>query len=723
MHTVIVAGARPAGGTVPAGTRPRSASQGLGNLEPMARGRAKSPGDDFERDAERVAELRALIEEADRHYYLRDAPTVADAEYDAWMRELQELEAVHPELVTPDSPTQAPRGAPSTTFAEVRHDVPMLSLDNAFDAVELDAWYERGSRSWSPTRSRFVGEPKLDGLAISLLYESGRLVRGATRGNGITGEDVTPNIATIAAIPKRLKGSGAAVPERLEVRGEVFMPLAAFEELNRRQGEAGDRLFANPRNAAAGSLRQKDARITASRDLDFFAYQLGVKDGGPDLRSHHETLEWLRDLASAGQPAHRAARDDRRGRQVLRAHARAASLARLRDRRRRRQGRRSGPARRDGHDQQGPTLGDRVQVPARGTHDAAARHHREHRADGAGHAVRELEPVFVGGSTVGLATLHNQDEVARKDVRVGDTVIVRKAGDVIPEVVGPVLEKRKRGARKWKFPTSCPACGSPLVRLDGESDTHCVNVECPEQRVQQIVHFAGRGSMDIEGLGEERVRQFVDAGLLLDAGDIYSLTVERCSRWSAWRRSRRRTSSPGSTRRGARGLARVLVGLGIRHLGPTAAQAVARALGSLDRIEAATVEELTAVDGVGPVIAESVQRFFAVEGNRVVVEKLRRAGVDLTAAAGVRQGGAPGGETLTGMTFVLTGGLEGFTREEAQAEIEVRGGKVTSSVSKKTAYVVVGESPGSKLAKAEQLGVALLDEAGFVELLEDGPPP
>jgi DNA ligase (NAD+) len=329
----------------------------------------------------------------------------------------------------------------------------------------------------------------------------------------------------------------------------------------------------------------------------------------------------------------------------------------------------------------------------------------------------QLEPVFVGGSTVGLATLHNQDEVARRDVRPGDTVIVRKAGDVIPEVVGPVLAKRKRGARKWVFPKECPACGAPLVRLEGESDHHCVNVECPEQRVQRIVYFAGRGAMDIEGLGEERVRQFVDAGLLSDAADIYALTVDRLVPLERMAQKSAENLVAAIEASKTRGLARVLVGLNVRHLGPTAAQAVARAMGDLAEIEQASEAELTAVDGVGPVIAQSVQRFFSVKDNRALVERLRNAGVDLTAPRiAPVEGGA-----LEGLTFVLTGGLATHTRDGAQAEIEARGGKVTSSVSKKTSYVVAGESPGSKLAKAESLGVTILDEDAFLELLEHGP--
>jgi DNA ligase (NAD+) len=500
------------------------------------------------------------------------------------------------------------------------------------------------------------------------------------------------------------------------------MPLASFEELNRRQGDAGERLFANPRNAAAGSLRQKDARVTASRDLDFFAYQLGVKEGGPNLRSHHETLAWLRDLALPVNPHIE---------QLAEIDEVAAFCQRMLEQRHSL-----------GYEIDGAVVkvDDLAQRAEMGFTSKAPRWAIAYKfppeerttllrdimvsigRTGRATPFAMLEPVFVGGSTVGVATLHNEDEVARKDVRPGDTVIVRKAGDVIPEVVGPVLAKRKRGARKWKFPANCPACGSPLVRLEGESDTHCVNVECPEQRVQRIVHFASRGSMDIEGLGEERVRQFVEAGLLVDAGDVYSLTVDKLLPLERMAAKSAENLVAGIEGSKSQGLARVLVGLGVRHLGPTAAQAVARALGNLDRIEAATVEELTAVDGVGHVIAESVQRFFAIDGNRIVVEKLRAAGVDLTAPAPVAAKAPPGGVSFEGLSFVLTGGLEGLTREEAQAEIEARGGKVTSSVSKKTAYVVVGESPGSKLAKAEQLGVALLDEAGFVDLLEHGPP-
>jgi DNA ligase (NAD+) len=667
--------------------------------------------------AARAAALRDELREHNDRYFLLDDPIISDAEYDALLRELIDLEAAHPALVPPDSPTQHPGGAPSATFAPVTHVVPMLSLDNAFTADEVRAWYARITRL-VPDPIVFVGEPKLDGLAISLLYEDGRLTRAATRGDGVTGDDVTANVATIGSIPKRLHGD--AVPHRLEVRGEVFMPLAAFEELNRRQGEAEERLFANPRNAAAGSLRQKDARITASRALDFFGYQLGVQEGGPTLRAHHEMLSWIQDLGLPVNPHIRS---------VAEIDAVIAFCEQMLEQRHGLGYEIDGAVVKVDDLAQRAEMGSTSRAPRWAIAYKFPPEEKTTRLNGImvsiGRTGRAtpfalLEPVFVGGSTVGLATLHNQDEVARKDVRPGDVVIVRKAGDVIPEVVGPVLAQRPKRLRRWTFPTNCPACGSPLVRLEGEADHHCVNLECPEQRVQRIVFFAGRGAMDVEGLGEERVRQFVDAGLLADAGDIYSLTAEQLVSLERIGTKSAENLVASIEASKSRGLARVLVGLGIRHVGPTAAQALARALGHLDRIENTSVEELTAVDGVGPVIAESVARFFAVAGNRVVLDKLRDAGVDLSAPQ--RGGGSDLPAVLTGLSFVLTGGLERLTREGAEEAIEGRGGKVTSSVSKKTSFVVVGENPGTKLGKAETLGVPILDESAFVQLLEHGPP-
>ncbi len=679
---------------------------------------ARAPGGIPPDVATRADELADQIRYHRERYYRDDEPEVSDAEFDQLVRELSALADEYPELERGDTPLTEVGAPPSATFAPVRHIVPMLSLDNAFAREELAAWYARVERVITDPVV-FVGEPKLDGLAVSLLFEDGRLVRAATRGDGETGEDVTANVATIASIPETLQGN--AVATRLEVRGEVFMPLASFEELNRRQGEAGDRLFANPRNAAAGSLRQKDPRVTASRDLTFDAYQLGVQDGGPVLRTHHQTLGWLRDL---GLPVNDhieqlSSLDDvyefcerieanrhSFGYDIDGAVVKVDDLAQRNEL---------------GFTSRAPRWAIAFKFPPeekttllRGIMVSIGR-------TGRATPFAQLEPVFVGGSTVGLATLHNQDEVARKDVRVGDTVIVRKAGDVIPEVVGPVLAKRKRGTRKWKFPTECPVCHQPLVRLDGEADTRCVNVDCPAQRVQRIVFFAGRSAMDIEGLGEERVNQFVNAGLLTDAADVYSLTVdalvplERIGDRSA----QLLVAAIDASR--SRPLAKLLVGLGIRHVGPSAAVALARELGDLDAIANAAEENLAVVPGVGGVIAQSVQAFFAIDRNRELIEKLRAAGVNFE---GPERVAAPvDGPSLAGLAFVLTGTLPSMTREEAQAELEARGAKVTGSVSKKTSYVVVGESPGSKLAKAEQLGVPTLDEPGLRHLLEHGPAP
>jgi DNA ligase (NAD+) len=684
-------------------------------LRGVARAKKESPaGDDPERVAQlRAEQLRELIDYHNEQYFVFDAPEVADAEFDALVRELREIEAQYPELVTPDSPTQRPGGRPVSTFSPVEHRVPMLSLDNAFSREELVAWGGRLERL-VPGAIRFVAEPKLDGLAISLQYREGRFAVGATRGDGRTGEDVTENLRTIAAAPARLKGK--RVPSELEVRGEVFMPLAAFDELNRRQGAAGDRLFTNARNAAAGSLRQKDARITASRDLTLFCYEVGAVTGGPRLRTHEDTLAWLRELGFPVNPEIQVFDD----------------LPSVYERCEEMEARRHGL----GYDIDGVVvkvddLGQRAEMgftsraprwaiaykfpPEEKTtilNDIMVSIGRTGRAT----PFAVLEPVFVGGANVGMATLHNEDDVARKDVRPKDTVIVRRAGDVIPEVVGPVLAKRPPRTRRWKFPTQCPACGQPLVRIEGEANHHCVNVDCPAQREQRLVHWAGRGAMDIEGLGEERVHQFVEAGLLEDAADVYSLSVEALVPLERIGARSAQLLIDAIEVSKSRPLWRALVGLGINHVGPTAAQALARSFADLDAIATAPEESLTAIDGVGPIIALSIGKWFTIDRNRRLVARLGDAGVNLT--------GDPGSgrvelvdDSFAGLTFVLTGSLERHSRDDAAAAIAARGGKVTNSVSKKTSYVVVGESPGSKLAKAEQLGVAILDEAAFEKLL------
>ncbi len=660
----------------------------------------------------RAAQLRALINRHSELYYQQDDPEISDAEFDAYLVELRELERAHPELIVPDSPTLRPGGVASSTFASVTHDVVMLSLDNAFSNEELAAWGVRISKLVAEPIA-YVGEPKLDGLAISLLYENGRLARAATRGDGVTGEDVTANVATIKSIPAKLVGKN--LPTRFEVRGEVFMPLDAFAALNYRQGELGERLFANPRNAAAGSLRQKDSAVTATRELDFYAYQLGARTGGPELTSHHATLEWLQKL---GFPVNSHIEQLTSITEVTEFCARVLEQRHAL-----------------GYEIDGAVIkvDDLAQRAEMGTTSKAPRWAIAFKFPPEEKTSKVLEitvsigrtgrvtpfarfdPVLVGGSTVAVATLHNEDEVARKDVRVGDTVTVRKAGDVIPEVVGPILSQRPKNARQWKFPANCPSCGTKLVRLDGESDHHCINIECPEQRVQRISYFASRPALDIEGLGEERVRQFVDAGLLVDVGDIYALDKQRLLPLERMAEKSVDNLLAAISQSKTRGLARVLVGLGVRHLGPTAAMAVARTFGSLDALVAADQETLTGIDGVGPVIAQSVAGFFALPANKKVLDKLRAAKLDLTAPKATSGAGG----ALDGKTFVLTGTLAHWTREQAQGEIESRGGKVTSSVSARTSYVVVGESPGSKLAKAEGLGVEILDDQSFGALLDN----
>jgi DNA ligase (NAD+) len=666
--------------------------------------------------ATRIDELRAEIRYHDERYYGRDEPEISDAEYDALVRELRDLEREHPELVTPDSPTQRPGHPAESTFATVLHRVRMLSLDNAFSADDLHAWGQRIGRIVDAP-IRFVTEPKLDGLAISLQYEDGRLVVGATRGDGVAGEDVTANVRQIARIPRSLRGTD--VPSLVEVRGEVFMPVASFEELNRRQGAAGGRLFANPRNAAAGSLRVKDVSITASRDLDFFAYAIGALEGAPRLETHWQLLEWLGGLGFPVNPL--AARHDDLDSVVASCTDTEAKRHSL------------------GYEIDGVVVkvDDLWQRDEMGSTSKAPRWAIAYKfppeekttsllgiqvsigRTGRATPFAVLEPVFVGGSTVARATLHNEDEVARKDVRIGDTVIVRKAGDVIPEVVGPVLSKRPPRTRRWKFPAECPSCRGPLVRVEGEAAHHCDNVACPAQRVARIAHFAGRSAMDIEHLGEERVLQFVEAGLLEDPADVYSLeagalvALERIGPRSAQLLLDAIEASKG------RPLPKLLVGLGIRHVGPAAAEALAASFHGLDEIAAAPVERLASVDGVGATIAASIVQFFGLERNRELIEKLRGAGVNFESPT-VEV--AADGPRLDDLIFVITGTLDRRTREQAEAELRARGAKVTGSVSKKTSYVVAGANPGSKLAKAEQHGVAVLDEDGLDRLLTEGPP-
>jgi DNA ligase (NAD+) len=662
--------------------------------------------------SDEIGALRAEILAHNQAYYELDAPTVSDAEYDVLVRRLQELEAANPDLVTEDSPTQLVGGVASSLFAAVPHQVPMMSLDNAFTFEELVAWGERIGRRAAAVSS-FVCELKIDGLAMSIRYEDGRYVQAATRGDGRVGEDVTENVRTIAAVPDQLVGE---VPAVVEVRGEVYMPISSFEALNARQAEIDGRLFANPRNSAAGSLRQKDPRVTASRDLSIFTYQLGAVEGGPAFTTHAETLEAI---ATWGLPVNPEIRtvgtleevyefcahwvehrhdlgyeidgvvvkvDDLAVREELGSTSKAPRWAVA--------------YKFPPEEKTTKLLGIDVSIGRTGRATPFAR----------------LEPVFVSGSTVGVATLHNEDQVRAKDVRPGDLVIVRKAGDVIPEVVGPVLPRDDPKRKRWVFPTSCPRCREPLVRLEGESDTLCVNVDCPAQRSGRIEHFCSRGAMDIEGFGEQRAYLFTSLGLVDDIGDLYTLTAEKLLELEGFGPVSVRNLLAAVEGSKERPLSNLLIGLNIRRVGPAAATVLARTFGDLDGIMDASIDALAAADGIGPLIAQNIHSFFANARNREVIEKLRAAGLNFDGPAAPD---AP--QVLLGKSVVVTGTLANYTREQAEEAITARGGKSPGSVSKKTTAVVVGAEPGaSKLTKAEALGVPILDDAGFEHLLATG---
>ena len=667
----------------------------------------------------RAAVLRARIAHHDRRYHELDDPEIPDADYDALVRELRGIEQVHPEAVTVDSPTQRVGSAPvTTTFAAVVHRVPMTSLDNAMDEAELRAWGERVTRGLAGAGggvARFVCELKIDGLAMSLRYEAGEYALAATRGDGRVGEDVTPNVATIAGVPKRLHGPGA--PSTLEVRGEVYMSVAAFEALNERQVAAGDKRFANPRNSAAGSLRQKDPRVTSSRELSMWCYQLGDAEGGPSFTTHTETLEWLAELGFPVNP------------QIRTVDSLDEVLAFCRHWQAHRHDlpyeidgvvvKVDGLAQREalGFTSKAPRWAIAFKFPPEERTTVLRAIQVSIGRTGRATPFAVLEPVFVGGSTVGMATLHNADQVRAKDVRPGDTVVVRKAGDVIPEVVGPVADGRADRGEPWVFPTLCPCpLGSTLVRAEGEADTRCVEPDCPYQRDARIIHFGSRGAMDIEGLGERTVFAFSDAGLVADAADIYALRLEQLLTLEGFATVSATNLLAAIEASKGRPLPRLLVALGVKHLGPAAAEALARAFGNLDAIATASEADLATVEGVGPVIAASIVRWFADERHRTVVDKLRAAGVEF---GNVQTSVLP--QVLAGKAVVVTGTVEGFTREEAEGAIKDRGGKSPGSVSKKTFAVVVGDEPGaSKLAKATELGVPVLDGEGFRRLLATG---
>jgi DNA ligase (NAD+) len=666
---------------------------------------------------------RDLSEELDRYafaYYVRDEPLVSDGQYDELMGELKAIEAAHPALVTPDSPSQKVNGGFAATFSPVEHIERMQSLDNAFSSDELSAWAARVEREVG-TGARYLCELKIDGLAVALLYQRGRLVRAATRGDGVTGEDVTANVLTMRDVPHQLDGDD--LPERLEVRGEIYFPVAAFADLNASMVEQGKAPFANPRNAAAGSLRQKDPRITATRPLRLIVHGIGAHDGWqPENQS--EAYVRLRELGLPTSDRFEVV-DDLEG--VW------AYIERYREDRHSVEHEIDGVVvkvdqvalqRRLGSTSRAPRWAIAFKYPPEEATTKLLDIRVNVGRTGRVTPFAFMEPVKVAGSTVQLATLHNASEVKRKGVLIGDTVVIRKAGDVIPEVLGPVVAARTGDEHEFVMPTHCPECGSELrPEKEGDADIRCPNARsCPAQLRERVFHVAGRGAFDIEVLGYEAAVALLQSGLLQDEGDVFFLDAESLTTAPLFTKKDGTLSANGAkllanleTRKDVP-LWRVLVALSIRHVGPTAAQALARDFRSMDRIAAATEEELAAADGVGPTIARSIRDWFEVDWHREVVEKWRRAGVRM-ADEGEDAGPGP----LTGVTVVVTGSLRDYSRDEATAAIQERGGKVTGSVSKKTGFVVVGADPGSKYDKAVQVKAPILDDDGFAVLLEQGP--
>jgi len=661
--------------------------------------------------------LRGALEHHNRLYYVEDAPEVTDADYDALFRRLQELEAEHPELRSDDSPTQRVGAPPAGRFPPVRHAHPMLSLQNAMaeeDVVEFDARVRRALETNEPIT--YLTEPKLDGIAVELVYERGRLVVGSTRGDGSTGEDVTANLRTIQAAPPTLTRAAGArpIPERLEIRGEVIISRAGFQTLNADRDDQGQPRFANPRNAAAGSLRQLDSKITAQRPLDLLCHGAGAVAGIP-VATHAEFLDALVGWGLKTNPLNRLCDS------VEQAIARYRELVEARD---------TLPYEIDGVvlKVNELSLQERLGQVSRSPRWAIAYKFKAQQAEttvqnivpsvgrlGTVTPIAELEPVAVGGVTVRNASLHNMDEVERKDVRVGDTIIVERAGDVIPYVVSVVREKRTGRPRKFKMPSRCPVtgCGGRVVREEDEAAYRCINAACPAQLKSRIRHFAGRGALDVDGLGEKLIDQLVENALVRDFADLYHVTAAQLVELERMAAKSAANIVTSIERSKAPPLDRFLYGLGIRHVGEHLAGILAEEFRSMDAILAATEEELVAVHGIGPEVAASVRRFAAERTNRQVVERLLDAGVTPRAEP------APTG-ALAGKVFVLTGSLEDLPRGEAERRIKAVGGKVGSSVSKKTDYLVAGADPGSKLAKAEKLGTTILDAAGLLALLATG---
>ena len=698
------------------------------------------------KDAARAAELNRILNHAAYAYYALDNPELTDAEFDRLLIELQQLEAAYPELVTEDSYTQRVGGYVSEQFEPVQHAARMYSMDDAMNLEELDAWLSRTDEALgaSPTNPvAYTCELKIDGLGVALTYRDGQFVRAATRGDGSTGENVTANVWTISDVPRELALAGLEQVENrglnqsIEVRGEVYMPKHSFIRLNEDADAAGKQPFANPRNAAAGSLRQKDPKITAHRDLETFIY--AVADEGPlDVHSQWEFLNWLRNCGFNVNP---------HARRCLSAQEVHDFCAQALEQR--------GDLNYDidgvvvkvdsfasqealGFTSRAPRWAIAFKFPPEEKQTVLREIRIQVGRTGVLTPVAEFDPVTVAGSTIARATLHNLDEIRRKNVREGDTIIVHKAGDVIPEVVGPVLSLRPADAVEFQMPTTCPSCGSPVIQEDGEVAFRCVSIDCPAQAVERLIHWGSRKAMDIDGLGDELINRMVEEGVLSDVADFYDkLTEETLASMPTGRVYDTDTAdhlSGDSIPVGhtiakkvmakveeskTRGLGRVLFGIGMRHVGANVAELLAQEFGSIQALATAPVEKIAEIPGIGPKIAESVHEFFSIPENVAVVERLRQAGVVLEEEKSENE--LP--QTLAGLTFVLTGTLEHFTRDEAGAQLKAMGAKVSGSVSKKTSFVVAGEAAGSKLTKAESLGVPVLDEAALQQILETGQVP
>jgi DNA ligase (NAD+) len=695
--------------------------------------------------ASRIQELRRQIRYHEERYYIANQPEIGDAEFDALMRELQQLESDYPDLVSGDSPTQRVSGRVAEGFQEVAHAEPMLSLDNAYDEDELRAFDDRVRRGLSeagimPTIVDYVAELKIDGVSIALTYVDGVLVRGATRGDGSKGEDVTPNVRTIRVVPLQLN---TPVPGQIEVRGEVYLPRAAFEKMNEERVSAGEVLFANPRNAAAGALRHLDPGLVSRRGLRAFTYQLaaggprerrGASEGAPpqNLASHADTLE---QLGRWGLPV------ESHWRRCAGIDALVEFCREWADKRRSLGFDTDGVVvkvdaldkrRRLGTTSKFPRWAIAFKFPAEQKTTRLKQIAVNVGRTGAVTPFAVLDPVFVGGTTVSMATLHNADDIARKDIRERDWVVVEKAGDVIPRVVSPVLARRPADSVQWVMPSTCPQCGSQLHREEEEAVWRCENVSCPARLQRGLEHFASRGAMNIEGLGESLVKQLIDSGLVRDYADLYHLTAEQLAALTSTseregKAIERRFGAKNAakvieqiTRSKANDFWRVIYGLGIRHIGERGAQVLARAFGSMESLETASLEALQATSEIGPVLAASARSWLDEPRNRELVARLRAAGVRMEVPESERLHAAGPGP-LTGRTYVITGTLASMTREEATAALEHRGAKVTGSVSKKTTAVIVGEEAGSKADKAKALGVTMLDETAFQALIAENP--